>query len=232
VLRVAPLAQSGPRFMATIRASRNDAPLVAGQEYLAFVSTGTASSGVIVHFENAREVSQGRVRAPAGDELRLSDGMPVERAFDSLLDTYRRYSRYRRYDNPPPRGFATLTRGTGWLELGVVERDRGVWPEGQPFEFVSADQSSRWLPRPKDRIRLKQGGPIVILDFGARGEALWKRSPATRHGQLHLSDDTGARADAGGVYVVEDLQFEPAAEAKLHFVWVRLVAAPSVVPGP
>jgi hypothetical protein len=199
---------------------------VAGQEYLAFVSNGTPSSGVIVHFENAREVSQGRVRAPAGDELRLRDGMPVDRAFDSLLDTYRRYTRYRRYDNPPPRAFDTLSRRTGWLELGVVERDRGVWPEGQPFEFASEGPSSRWMPRPNDRIRLKQGGPIVILDFGARGEALWKRSPATRHGQLHLSDDTGARADAGAVYVVEDVQFEPAAEQQLHFVWVRLAAAP------
>jgi hypothetical protein len=226
VLRVAPLAQSAPRFMATILASRNDTPLVAGQEYLAFVSNGTPASGVIVHFENAREVRQGRVRAPAGDELRLRDGTPVDRAFDSLLDTYRRYSRYRRYDNPKPRAFDTLSHKTGWLELGVVERDRGVWPEGQPFEFASESQSSQWLPRPKDRIRLKQGGPIVILDFGARGEALWKRSPATRHGQLHLSDDTGARADAGAVYVVEDVQFEPAAEQKLHFVWVRLAAAP------
>ena len=89
-----------------------------------------------------------------------------------------------------------------------------------------AGQPSQWLPRPKDRIRLKRGGPIVILDFGARGEALWKRSPATRHGQLHLSDDPGARADAGAEYVVEDVQFEAAAEQKLHFVWVRLAAAP------
>jgi len=226
VLRVAPLAQTAPRFMATILASRNDAPLVAGQEYLAFVSNGTPSSGPIVHFENAREVSQGRVRAPAGDELRLRDGMSVDRAFDSLVDAYRRYSRFRRYDNPPPRAFDTLSRGTGWLELGVVERDRGVWPEGQPFEFVPENHQSNWLPRPKDRIRLKQGGPIVILDFGARGEALRNRSPATRQGNLHLSDDTGARAEAGAVYVVEDVQFEPAAEEKLHFVWVRLVAAP------
>ena len=226
VLRFAPLAQIAPRFMATILASRNDAPLVAGQEYLAFVSNGTPSSGPIVHFENAREVSQGRVRAPAGDELRLRDGMSVDRAFDSLVDAYRRYSRFRRYDNPPPRAFDTLSRGTGWLELGVVDRDRGVWPEGQPFEFVSENHQSSWLPRSKDHIRLRQGGPIVILDFGARGEALWKRSPATRHGQLHLSDDTGARADAGAVFAVEDVQFEPAAEEKLHFVWVRLAAAP------
>ena len=229
MLRFTPLTQIAPRFMltrATILASRNDAPLVAGQEYLAFVSNGTPSSGPVVHFENARQVSQGRVSAPAGDELRLRDGMSVDRAFDSLVDTYRRYSRFRRYDNPPPRAFDTLSRGTGWLELGVVERDRGVWPEGRPFEFVAEGRQSNWLPRRKDRIRLTQGGPIVILDFGARGEALWKHSPATRHGQLHLSDDTGARADAGAVFVVEDVQFEPAAEQKLHFVWVRLVAAP------
>ena len=38
-----PLARSAPRFMATILTSRNDAPLVAGQEYLAFVSYGTTS---------------------------------------------------------------------------------------------------------------------------------------------------------------------------------------------
>jgi hypothetical protein len=229
VLRFAPLTRIAPRFMltsATILASRNDAPLVAGQEYLAFVSNGTPSSGPIVHFENARDVSQGRVRAMAGDELRLRDGMSVDRAFDSLVGTYRRYSHFRRYDNPPPRAFDTLSRGTGWLELGVVDRDRGVWPEGQPFEFAAAGHRSSWLPSPKDRIRLKQGGPVVILDFGALGEALWKRSPATRHGQLHLSDDTGARADAGAVFVVEDVQFEPAAEEKLHFVWVRLAAAP------
>ena len=133
---MAPLARSAPRSMATILASRNDAPLAAGQEYLAFVSYGPTPSAVIVHFENAREVSQGRVRAPAGDELRLRDGVPVDRAFDALLDTYRQYTRYRRYDNPPPRAFDTLSHKTGWLELGVVERARGVWPEGQPFEFV------------------------------------------------------------------------------------------------
>ena len=34
MLRVTPLAQAAPRFMATILASRNDAPLMTGQEYL------------------------------------------------------------------------------------------------------------------------------------------------------------------------------------------------------
>ena len=225
VLRMEPLARPAPRSMATLLASSNDRPLVAGQEYLAFVSYGPAA-GVIVHFENAREVSQGRVRAPEGDELRLRNGMPVGRAFDALLDTYRQYTRFQRYDNPPPRAFDTLSHKTGWLELGVVERARGVWPEGQPFEFVAEGKSSRGLPKPKDRIRLKQSGPIVILDFGARGEALWKRSPATRHGEMHLSDQTGAWAGAGAVYLVADVQFEPAAEEQLHYVWVRLVAAP------
>ena len=225
VLRMEPLTRSAPRSMATILASTSEKPLMAGQEFLALASYGSAA-GVIVRFENARNVTQGRVQAPERDELRLRNGMTVDRAFDVLLETYRQYTRFRRYDNPPPRAFDTLSHKTGWLELGVIDRDSGVWPEGQPFEFVDGAKSPGHLPKPKDRIRLKESGPIVILDFGARGEALWKRSPATRHGDMHLSDQTGARAEAGAVYVVADVQFEPAAEEKRHFVWVRLVAAP------
>jgi hypothetical protein len=108
VLRMEPLARSAPRSMATILASWHERPLVAGQEYLAFVSYGSPA-GVIVHFDNAREVVKGRVLAPQGDELHLGSGITVDRAFAMLLDTYRRYTRFRRFVNAPPRAFDTLS---------------------------------------------------------------------------------------------------------------------------
>ena len=112
--------------------------------------------------------------------------------------------------------------------IGALAVDRDVWTDGisdtgRPFEFVADSQSLLTLPRPGDRIRLREGGQIVILDFGSRGEALRNRSPVTRPVyERHVTEQTGARVDAGGVYTVADVQLEPV--TGMRYVWVRLAA--------
>ena len=188
-------------------------------------------TGVAVSPGRTATLVEGRVRSSVSDAFGFTHGSPLDLAFARLRDTYERYTRYRTYDDLTSTApLETLQHKTRWFAMGTVLLDREVWTDGRdgstarPFDLVGDRWSSRVLPRPLDRIRLKVGGPIVILDFGAHGEALRHVSPTTRPRDGHVSDLTGTRVDAGGIYTVANVDFEPIEEAGQRIVWVQLVA--------
>ena len=176
-------------------------------------------------------VVDGRVQGADQEELGFRDGSPIKKTLKRLRETYERSSRYRRYDDiAPTAALETLRHKTGWLAIGALAADRDVWTDGQrdlrpderPFEVVADGQPARNVPRAKDRIRLKEGGSIIILDFGSRGEALRNLSPTSRPRGGHVTDLTGTRVDADAIYTVADVRLELGGDIRL--VWVRLVA--------
>jgi hypothetical protein len=201
--------------------------LRAGDEYLALLTYDAPSQRFRIDASSAWEVVNGRVDGLT--DLGIHDGTPTAQVLQRLRATYRLHARYRQYDNlEPTASLDTLRNKTGWLALEVFDLKRNAWTNAdgdlaeRPFDFVENPQPSRTLPRPGDRIRVKEGGPITIIDYGSRGEALRKRSPAGRPDGMHVSDLTGTRAAAGGVYAVADVQLERYGDQGV--VWVRLVA--------
>jgi hypothetical protein len=202
--------------------------LRAGTEYLAFLHYNKSTQQISLG--DAWVVVDGRVQSADEEELGFRDGSPIDQTLKRLQETYKRSSRYRRYDDiAPTAALETLRHKTGWLAIGTLAADRDVWTDGQrdlrpderPFEVV-ADQLAGNVPRPKDRIRLKEGGSIIILDFGSRGETLRNLSPTSRPRGERITDLTGTRVDAGTIYMVADVQLERGDDRRL--VWVRLVA--------
>ena len=209
----------------------DDLVLKAGVEYLAFLHYDKSLQQISLG--DAWVVVDGRMQRDQ-EELGFRDGSPIDKTLKRLRETYKRSSRYRRYDDiAPTAALETLRHKTGWLAIGALAADRDVWidgrrdlrPDERPFEVVADQQPARNVPRPKDRIRLKEGGSIIILDFGSRGEALRKLSPTSRPRGGRVTDLTGTRADAGTIYTVADVQLEPVDDMRL--VWVRLVAIKS-----
>jgi hypothetical protein len=228
ILEVGRLSHDEWRSYATIALTSDDVAPVAGAEYLAFLTYNTSTQQFSLDEAYAWKVSGGRVDGLA--ELGIRDGTPIAQALTKLRETYSRHTRYRQYDDLTPTApLETLHYKTGWLALGTLALDRDAWTDGygvnatRPFDFVANPEPSRNLPRPTDRIRLKEGGPITILDYGSRGEGLRNRSPTTRPRGGHVTDLTGTRVDAGGVYAVADVRLERLDDLRL--VWVRLVAA-------
>lgn len=214
-----------------ITLSSDSVDVTSGTEYLAFLVRRKAPQRTFIG--TAWPVINGRVQSDDEPEIGLRGGMPIATALKHLRETYTRFIRYRTYDDlTKTPGLETLSHRTGWVDLGELERDRDVWREEpedvgnnhRPFAFVEAPQSSRALPHRHESIRLKRNEPVVILDFGARGEALRNRSPTTRASRTTLSDLTGTHADPAHVYTVMDVQLQRLDDARI--VWVRLVATP------
>jgi hypothetical protein len=229
ILGVARLEHDDWRSQATLPLVSTDFVLRAGAEYLAFLHYNKSLQQISLG--DAWVVVDGRVQRADQEELGFRDGSLIDQTLKRLRETYKRFSRYRRYDDIAPTvALETLRHKTGWLAIGALAADRDVWTDGlrdlrpdeRPFEVVADQQPARNVPRAKDRIRLKEGGSIVILDFGSRGEALRNLSPTSRPRRWRVSDLTGTRADAGTIYTVADVQLEPGDDVRL--VWVRLVA--------
>jgi hypothetical protein len=227
ILEVGRLSQDEWRSHATIALTSDDVAPVAGAEYLAFLTYNTSTQQFGIDEAYAWKVSGGRVDGLA--ELGIQDGTPIAKALTKLRETYSRYTRFRQYDDLTPTApLETLHHKTGWLALGTLALDRDAWTDGygvsatRPFDFVAHPEPTRNLPRPTDRIRLREGGTITILDYGSQGEKLRNRSPTTRPRGGHVTDLTGKRVDAGGVYAVADVRLERLDDLRL--VWVRLVA--------
>jgi hypothetical protein len=228
ILGVARLEHDEWRSQAILPLVSNDSVLRAGTEYLAFLYYNKSTQRISLG--DVWVVVDGRVQSADEEELGFRDGSPIDQTLKRLRETYKRSSRYRRYDDiAPTAALETLRHKTGWLAIGTLAADRDVWTDGQrdlrpderPFEVV-ADHPARNVPRPKDRIRLKEGGSIIILDFGSRGEALRNLSPTSRPRGGRVTDLTGTRVDAGTIYMVADVQLERDDDGRL--VWVRLVA--------
>ena len=100
-----------------------------------------------------------------------------------MRETYRRHTRFRQYDDlTSSAAIETLHHKTGWLLVGAF--DGKAWTDGHdqvapPSDFVATARMAPRLPRRGDRIRLNEDGPIMILDYGSRGEALRNISPTT-----------------------------------------------------
>ena len=120
---------------------------------------------------------------------RISQRRPCRQALERIRSVHGRHTRYRRHESGGTEApLQALRYNTGWFDIGILERDRDVWldPIGRaimerPFEFVSDPLSPRQIPGKGDQIRLYQGGPISIMDFGSRGEAMRNRRPT--HGE-------------------------------------------------
>jgi hypothetical protein len=135
--------------------------LTAGAEYLAFLHYNKSLE--VISLGDAWVVVDGRVKKADEEELGFRDGTPIDQALNRLRETYKRSSRYRRYDHIVPTAvLETLHHKTGWLAIGALAADRDVWTDGQrdlrpderPFDVVPDQQPARNVPRAKDRIRL------------------------------------------------------------------------------
>jgi hypothetical protein len=200
ILGVSHFSRDEWRSLATIPLSSGSFILQAGFEYLAFLKYIESRQQFAIERESSWPVIAGRVQGfSREDELGVRDGSSINGALARLRKTYQRHTRYRRYDDLTPTApMETLRHKTGWLVMGALALDRDVWTDGQrnfgteerPFQVVAEPLSPRTLPRPNERIRLREGGAIYILDFGSRGEALRNRPPMTRPLGTHVTDQT------------------------------------------
>jgi len=223
ILGVARVSSAEWRPGASILISSSEVRLRASDEYLAFLTYDNVDRRFTLGAYSAQVVG-GRVRSQLDGELGLRDGSPIDDALKRLGETYKRHSRYRRYEDVTSGApLSTLTHRTGWLLMGALELNRDVWTDGVPFEFVVTSRPSYILPRAGDLIRLKGDGPIIILNFGSQGEALRNVSPSTRHGDRHVFDETGTRVESNVVYTVADIQVERDEISGARLIWVRIV---------
>lgn len=216
---------------ATVEIASDDS-LKAGTEYLAFLKYRDIVQRFTLGSYYAAEVIDGRVGWLPQEELGFRDKAPIAYALARTREIHARHTRYKRHGEEGSEApLEALRYNTGWFELGALRRDEDVWldysPPGviareRPFDFVADPASSRQLPRRGDRIRLHEGGPIRIMDFGSRGEALRNRRPGTWNTQSDMVTLTGTRAVAGGSYTVADVKVWTLEHDR--FISVRLVA--------
>ena len=163
ILDVVRVSRDEWRSRTTIALTTDDSQLEAGAEYLAFLSYNASTQQFGIDEAYSWKITRGRVERQA--ELGIPDGTPTARAVSKLREMYQRHSRYRSYDDLSSNAsLGTLQYKTGWFALGTLRLDREEWTDGsgragtRPFDFVATLESSRMMPRPTDRIRLKEGG--------------------------------------------------------------------------
>jgi len=79
------------------------------------------------------------------------------------------------------------------------------------------------VPKRNDRIRLKEDTSVIILGYGATGEARRNELPVTQNEYPGLKDSTGRFAKAGRPYKVANGRVVDSGGGAPS-VWVRLVA--------
>ena len=196
--------------------------LEAGQEYLALLNYDSK----LQRFQADILIADREVASWSDPTLGVREGMSIERALRALRETAARHSRYRTYEDLRSTApLESLRYRTGWIWVGVLHPG-DVWdlPEEKRFEFAATPSPNRVVPRVGDRIRMTSDCPIIILDYGSRGESLRHVSPTSRRYGGDITSLTGARAQAGHSYRVADVRFERVRDEDSRVVWVRLVA--------
>jgi len=213
----------GKSLISVIVNRADSVKLKAGSEYLMFVEE---YSFAFVSSHNMWRVKDGRL-TEALDELGVPRGMPIGDALKRLREVYRQYTRYREFNgNTPQAHIGSLLLRSGWLPIGQMASRRNVWRHGEqeflqpPFEFLSEVEAGRVAPRAGDRIRLKESGEFIIVDFSKTGEARLSTPPPSVRTKYLLPHQTGVVAEAGDVYRVDDVRFERVGSGRT--VWVRL----------
>jgi len=237
ILAVGAISRGEWKSGATVQIASDD-PLTAGTEYLAFLEYWDVVQRFTLGSYYAPSVIDGRVGWSPQEELGFRDKAPIGHALARVRETYARHTRYKRHgEEGSEAALEALRHNTGWFEMGALRRDEDVWldygPSGvlvseRPFDFVAHPASSRQLPLRGDRIRLNKSGPIRIMDFGSRGEALRNRRPGTWNTRSDMVTLTGTRAVAGGIYTVADVMMWTLEHDR--FISVRLVAEDTAPP--
>ena len=208
----------------------SDDSLKAGTEYLAFLKYRDVVQRFTLGSYFAPQVIDGRVGWSPQEALGFRDDAPVGYALARIREIHARHTRYTRHGEEGSEApLDALRYDTGWFDMGILERNRDVWlnPIGpavidRPFAFVADPLSPRQIPGKGDRIRLLQGGPISIMHFGSRGEAMRNRRPDRWKTESYTANVTGTRVDAGGVYTVADIVMWK--DKHFRLISVRLVA--------
>jgi len=223
VLNTVSFSGATPRAGATVlvKAASRFEP---GKEYVLFLNVVHTRKGTRFWGMWDRSVVSGRLRGASAADLRIRGTEPVDQALRKLGELRQLYHRHRDYKglSLPRAGLETLQYETGWLIIGAADLKADEWLNKASFEYLNDIAAERELPRRNDRVRFKDDESIFILDFGARGEELRKRSPGTRSNGWSIVNDTDTIARAGAAYRIVDVQFQRTERDRL--VWVRLVA--------